>query len=66
VDLLSDESIAPEEVLLLEPSKEGTRVIQAASSADIRALLAGGLSMGEAVLPRTAPRNAEQLTNFGD
>lgn len=65
-ELLSDEGIAPEEVLLLEPTGEGTMVRLATDDAQIRALLEGGASMAEAVLPRTAPAGAEQLALFGD
>jgi predicted ATPase len=66
-DLLNDESIAPEEVLLLEPSKEGTEVSVAASHHQTKTLLSSGLPIGEVVLPRTAPKGAEQLALlFGD
>jgi hypothetical protein len=65
-DLLSDDGIAPEEVLLLVPSNEGTVVNLAAQEPAIRALLEGGVSMADAVLPRTAPRNAAQLSLFAD
>lgn len=61
-DLLSDESIAAEEVLLLEPSKEGTDVTLASSSDEVRSLLEAGLSIGEIVVPRTAPQRANQLS----
>lgn len=63
-ELLSDRGIAPEEVLLLQPSAEGTTVSVASSDQQIRALLDAGLSIAEAVLPRTAPANAEQLALF--
>lgn len=59
--LLADQSIAAEEVLLLRPTHEDTSVTVAASSAEIRALLESGLSMGEVVLPRVAPARPEQL-----
>jgi predicted ATPase len=65
-DLLSDEGIAPEEVVLLEPSREGTRVRLAAEIQEIRALLEGGTPMGDVVLQYTAPSEAAQLTLFGD
>jgi predicted ATPase len=65
-ELLSDPGIAPEEVLLLIPSKEGTAVQVAAHDLQVRQLIEGKLTMGEAVLPRTAPKEAEQLTLFGD
>lgn len=66
VDLLSDEGIAPEEVLMLEPSKEGTDVLIAQEDKQIRDLLRAGASVGETVVRRTAPRRAEQLALFGD
>lgn len=65
-DLLRDEGIALDEVLLLMPRKEGTDVKPASSYSDIRDLLEGGLSMAEAVIPKTRPSRANQLTLFGD
>lgn len=65
-DLLADESIAPEEVLLLQPSSDGTSVEPASDEPQIIALLEGGLSMADAVLPRTAPEMAPQLALFGE
>jgi hypothetical protein len=64
--LLTDEGIGPEEVLLLEPTKEGTRVVRAADIDQVNLLLEGGATMAEAVLPRTAPQGAEQLLLFGN
>lgn len=64
-DLLLDPGIAPEEVFLLVPSREGTEVVPAASDRQIRALLEAGVSMGEAVVPRTAPKGSAQLSLFG-
>lgn len=65
-ELLSDEGISADEVLVLQPSSEGTRIGVAADDSQVRALLAGGVSMDEAVLPRTAPQGAEQLALFGE
>lgn len=62
--LLSDEGIAPEEVLLLRPSPEGTTIEHAGAIQEVRALIEGGASMAEAVLPRTAPAGLEQLGLF--
>lgn len=59
--LLSDKGIAPEEVLLLKPSPHGTSVTCAADDGEVLALLENDLSMGEAVLPRVAPSQPEQL-----
>ena len=60
-DLLSDKGIVGEEVLLLTPSVEGTRVDPAASIKEVRALLEAGLSIAEAALPRTVPSAVQQL-----
>ncbi len=63
-DLLSDKGIAGEEVLLLTPSVEGTKVDLASSIREVKDLLEGGLSVAEAALPRTTPPRANQLDLF--
>ncbi|NMC21517.1 MAG: AAA family ATPase [Thermogutta sp.] len=65
-DLLRDEGIGLDEVLLLRPTSEGTKVSPANDLQDIRDLLEGGLTLADAVIPRTRPENAVQLTLFGD
>ena len=60
-DFLSDKGIGDEEVLLLIPDPEGTRVQRACDNEQIRALLGEGLSIGEAALPHIDPQNAQQL-----
>lgn len=60
-ELLSDKGIGAEEVLLLTPSPEGTTVQRASDLGEIRALLEGGFSVGEATLPRTVPTQASLL-----
>jgi predicted ATPase len=63
-DLLSQKSIGGEEVIVLTPDKEGT-VVEVASSVDeVRTLLEAGLSVADAVLPRTTPPNLGQLHPF--
>jgi predicted ATPase len=64
--LLSDPGIAPEEVLLLEPSAADTKVRLASDEEQIRTLVENGVPIGEEVLARTAPRGAQQLALFGD
>lgn len=59
--MLRDDGIGVDEVLLLRPGQEGTEVVAGGSLPDVRALLEGGLSMAEAVLPKTRPHRAEQL-----
>lgn len=65
-DLFRDDGIGLDEVLLLEPQAEGTTVRSAAEYDEVRALLDGGLSLADAVIPRTSPAKAHQLTLFGD
>jgi hypothetical protein len=65
-DLLRDEGIGVDEVLLLIPGQEGTSVQSAGEFREVEELLKGGSSLAEAVLPRTRPPNAQQLSLFGD
>lgn len=65
-DLLRDDGIGLDEALLLQPSGEGTTVQTAASFGEIKALLDGGMSLADAVIPRTRPENVEQLMLFGE
>ncbi|GIW56630.1 MAG: chromosome segregation protein SMC [Nitrospiraceae bacterium] len=65
-DLLRDEGIGLDEVVLLVPDREGTRVTTAASHNEIGDLLKGGLSLADAVIPKTRPERTEQLPLFGD
>jgi len=65
-DLLNDEGIGLDEVLLLIPGREGTKVRTAGSQQDICALLAGGLPLADAIIPMTAPGQAAQLALFAD
>lgn len=64
IDLLNDRGISLDEILLLEPTVEGTIVKCASSIPEIKAMLEGGISPGEAILPRTKPKNINQLTLF--
>jgi predicted ATPase len=63
-DLLRDEGIGLNEVLLLSPEHEGTSVRVAADLEQVRALLEGGLTVADAVIPMTQPREAAQLALF--
>lgn len=60
--LLTESGIDGREVLVLTPSPEGTQVSVAAEIAEVKELLAAGLSVGEAVLPRIRPDHAGQLS----
>lgn len=60
--LLTERGIDGREVLLLTPTKEGTEVKVAADIEEVRILLESGFTVGEVVLPRTKPSDAEQLS----
>ena len=64
-DLLHDRGIGLDEVLLLLPKGEGTSVEPATNFQDVRALLEGGLSLADVIMPRTRPESADQLALFG-
>jgi predicted ATPase len=61
-DLLGERGIDGREVLMLSPAAEGTEVRAAADVAEIRALLEAGFTAGEAILPRSNPPRADQLS----
>jgi predicted ATPase len=63
-DLLDDRGISLDEILLLEPGSEGTKVHKASDIEEVKLLLDGGMSPGNAILPRTKPQNINQLTLF--
>ncbi|MEO8481609.1 MAG: ATP-binding protein [Acidobacteriota bacterium] len=65
-DLLRDDGIGLDEVLLLIPTPEGTKVRAANTFREVGHLLSGGSTLAEAVLPLTRPRQAEQLALFGE
>ncbi|TAL60669.1 MAG: chromosome segregation protein SMC [Bacteroidetes bacterium] len=62
IDLLNDRGISLDEIILLEPSSEGSNMSVASSIQEIKAMLAGGMTPGAAILPRTKPKNINQLT----
>ena len=64
-ELLHDSGIGLDEVLLLNPSAEGTTVSPAASLDDADELLSHGVGLDEIVIPRTSPPRPDQLALFG-
>jgi len=64
-ELISDKGIGAEEVLILQPTKEGVKVFVGKDNIQIRRLLQEGASVAEAVLPITEPKDAQQLELFG-
>jgi len=63
-DLLSDMGIGGDEVLLLTPSAEGTKVQLASSVKEVKLMLEEGVSIADAALPRTVPPDVSQLDLF--
>tara|TARA_R110002167_G_scaffold14990_2_gene60266 strand:- start:964 stop:1821 length:858 start_codon:yes stop_codon:yes gene_type:complete len=63
IELLSDEGISPEEVIVLDTSGESTKAVNLSEMNEICDLVHSGFSIGEAVLPRTIPR---QIGMFAD
>lgn len=60
--LLEHKSIDPSEVLMLVPGQEGsTRVTSASTDEEINALLSGGMSIADAIIPKTFARDANQM-----
>lgn len=63
-EMLRDEGIAPEEVLRLQPSDNGT-LLCPPDEAD-REAMAGGLTAADVLMPKAAPENVRQLAfEFG-
>ena len=65
-DLLSDPGIAPEEIVLLRPTNDGTHVELSSTIREIRTLIQHGTPIGDIVLPNTAPEHSGQLALFGE
>jgi predicted ATPase len=63
-DLLSDRGIGADEVILLLPDPEGTKVQSAAALPEIENALLGGLSVADVALPKTKPATLENLNLF--
>lgn len=61
-DLLRDEGIGLDEVLVLQPSQEGTEVRLAQAFDEVRTLVENGISLAGVVIPYTQPAHIEQLT----
>ncbi len=65
-ELLADEGIGLDETLLFLPGREGAEAVPASSFKDVRALLEGGLDLGDAVIPKTQPSGAMRLSRLAD
>ena len=63
-DILSNEGIAPEEVLLLINSPEGTDVEVLSNVEKAKNILAAGFSMADVVMPLTKPWSIESMSHI--
>jgi len=63
--ILSEEGIDGREVLMLQPSDEGTNVQVSSNIQEVRReLINREISVGEAVIPRTEPKDAHRMASF--
>jgi len=60
-EMLLDSGLAADEVVWLEPSREGTILRSAADDKVVAEQLKGGLTVADVVLPKAAPARARQL-----
>jgi len=65
-DLLSDQGIDGSEVLLLDPNLEagGTKVQTVMNIKEIKALLESGMTVAEAVIPHSQPKDLDKLVQL--
>lgn len=63
-DILSNEGIAPEEVLLLTNSPEGTEVEVLSNVEKAKNILAAGFSVADVVMPLTKPWSIESMSHI--
>ncbi|MFN4147334.1 MAG: AAA family ATPase [Runella sp.] len=61
-ELLSDRGIGLDEIILLTPYGEGTKMKEVSNMPEAIALLANGFTPAEVVLPQVKPQNLHQLT----
>ena len=63
-DMLADAGISSDEVLLLENSTEGTEIKSVSDIAEIKAIIDAGLTVADAVIPKTKPKEIEKLSQL--
>ena len=60
-EILSDEGIGGDEVLVLLPTKESTKIIKAIDDPEIRKYLEAGFNPAEAIIPKVAPKEIDRV-----
>jgi len=63
-DLLSDLGISSDEVLLLQNTQEGATIQKLTELSDLKAIVDAGLSVADAVIPATKPKEIEKLSQL--
>lgn len=63
-DLLNTNTIGPEEILVLEPSNEGTVVRRADNIETVRNYIEAGFTPAEAVTPLSAPKEIQRINQL--
>jgi len=61
-ELLDNRSIGGNEVLMIDPNGEGSKIEIASSRKNIKTLLESGMTVADAVLPLTKPSSVTQLS----
>ena len=65
-EILADTGIAPDEVIILTPDPNGTKVQLLTANDELRALIDAGETIADAALPFTTPKGTPQLSLLGD
>ncbi len=60
-DLLSHEGISPNEVILLQNTIEGTEIKSINDISEIKSIIEAGISVAEATIPFTAPKDIKNI-----
>jgi len=63
-DILSSNGISSEEVIILQNTPEGTSVKKVSDIEDIKDIIDAGLTIADAVIPLTRPKNIEQFSQL--
>ncbi|KAB2829345.1 MAG: AAA family ATPase [Paludibacter sp. 47-17] len=63
-DMLANQGISSNEVILLQNTSEGTTVNRVSDIDDIRPIIEAGLSIADAVIPFTKPKNIEKMSQL--
>lgn len=63
-DILSNLGISTDEVILLENTPEGTSARIVSDLVEIKAVVEAGLTIADAVIPYTKPKNVEQMSQL--